>query len=176
MSSNRVVAIDVLCDVLKRRAAAPVSTSMHSLPLQRTKEALHRSVVPAIPAAAHAGDDLRLSETLLVVARRVLTPLVRVMTHTWCWLPLPDRPFQRRERQPPINPISRIPADDSPRAEIHQAGQVQPALFRSDVGDVCAPDDVRFLNVDSDQSGSCDRIASSRGNGDAGSQRVRVPA
>ncbi len=59
---------------LARGEAAPV----HQLLLQRSKETLHRRIVPAVAPAAHAARDPGLAQNGLVIAAGILAASVTV--------------------------------------------------------------------------------------------------
>ena len=71
--------LNVFEDVLDRLAPRPVLPLVDELALQGPKEALHTGVIPAVPFAAHAGDEaVRIKQTL-IAGSGILTAAVRVV-------------------------------------------------------------------------------------------------
>lgn len=71
--------LNVFEDVLLGPLSGSIMPVMNQLPLQRRKEALYRSIVPAVSFAAHAALDAMLCQQRLVVSAGVLTTPVTVM-------------------------------------------------------------------------------------------------
>src|SRR5712692_3606583 len=71
--------LNVIEDVRARRVAGRVGLSMHTLLLERGKEALDRRVVPAVATPAHAASDALRGQQALKVVAGVLATLVGVV-------------------------------------------------------------------------------------------------
>ena len=139
---------DVLEDVNARFSPRRVPPALDQLGLERPEEALDRRVIVAVAAPRHADLRARLSEPRLVLGARVLTPPVAMVE-------------QSRTRQPPTagqrqrlddeGRGERRPAgvsDDTPREEVEDDRQVQPAFSRRHIGDVGRPTKVRFFGAE----------------------------
>jgi len=90
MASRSIVEhFDVLEDIGPREIARSIDLLPDSLLLQAAEERIRNRVVPAVPSAAHAGNELvRLAETDPVVAA-VLRALIRVHDDGLAWLSSP---------------------------------------------------------------------------------------
>jgi hypothetical protein len=51
-----------------------------------------------------------------------------------------QRPIERRQREGPIEARAGRPADDAPRMEVEDDGQVEPALAGREIGEIRRPD------------------------------------
>jgi PAS domain-containing protein len=123
-----------LLDLPPRRPAPAIQ----EFPLQRREEALHHGVVVAVPASAHAADDPAGREQALVVGAGVLAAPIRVMQRGG--MMQGQGTPQRGARQRAIEPGTGGPADDSPRREIEQYREIEPALRGPAVRQVGRPD------------------------------------
>ena len=80
MASPRVVeALNILRDCQGRRRAAPPIVAVNELMLDRREEALADSIVPAIPFAAHAADNVEFCQSVPVQRAGVLGAPIRMM-------------------------------------------------------------------------------------------------
>jgi len=121
---------------------------MDEFALECSEEAFHDGVVPAVPSAAEAAFDAMVAECPLVVVTGVLRPAVRMLEQAGLWQPLADRHRQCRQYDVGVQARLDGPADDAPREEVDDNGQVQPALVRSYVGDVASPDAIGARDVE----------------------------
>ena len=78
--------------------------------------------------------------------RAVLAAAISVMDAIRQWPAIPDRFFQRRERQLPRHPAIHGMADDSAGRQVFHARQVQPPFVGSDVGNIAAVHGPRIYN------------------------------
>ena len=102
--------------------------AVNHLFLEAGKEALGRSVIPAVAAAAHAAHDPDFLEPFLVVAAGVLAPSVAVANQIQSGLSAEDRHVQSRENQGAINRLVHRPAHDPPREQVQNDRQIKPSL------------------------------------------------
>jgi hypothetical protein len=136
-------------DVEEKVSSGFVASAVHSMPrplaLQRAEEAFHGGIV--VPAAnpVHTGLDIVLFEQLLVGVVGVLTALIRMVNETRTWLALTEGHLQRPQGQLSGHAIRHRPADNPARAQVQDAGQIEPAFQRGNVGDICQPLLVRPL-------------------------------
>src|SRR5882672_10042881 len=113
MATTRIVeAVDVFPDVVGRVVPAPVLPSMNPFFLQRSEEALHGRVVPAIAFSAHAGHRAGLYEAALVVVRSVLAPAIRMMDEPLQRLSNGQGFVQSSKGQEAVDVIAGVPAHD----------------------------------------------------------------
>lgn len=147
MSPSAVVEdLDVLVDgcggLVTRRPRAPVE----ELALERPEEALDDGVVEAVAAVAHAACDSVRAERASVVVARVLRPAVGVGDEARLGQSLPHRHRQRGQDEVRAHVVLHRPADDAPRVEVDDDGEVEPPLPRAHVRDVGRPCAVRRVD------------------------------
>lgn len=94
-----VESLDVEEDVDLRFLPRAIVGMMDQFHLQRSKETLHRGVVVAIAATAHARSDAVSGEEFLIGCTRILAAAITVMKQWFSWLPLAQRHLQRRVDQ-----------------------------------------------------------------------------
>ena len=112
---------------------------MHPLHFQCAKEAFHHRVVVAVARAAHADLYVVCGEQLLIRLAGVLTPAVGVKEQLGLRAGLPPGHTKRiADERHGHSPVHR-PANDTPRKQVDDHRQVQPAGGGPDVGDVPAP-------------------------------------
>ncbi len=104
------------------------ASAVDHLFLQTGKEALGRSVVPAVASAAHAAYDPDFLKPLLVIVAGVLAPPVAVAEQIGSWLPAEEGHVQSRENQGAIDGLIHRPSDDPTREQIEDHRQIQPSL------------------------------------------------
>ena len=109
---------------------------------QGSKETFHGGIIPAVGAAAHAAGDPVFFQELLVVIASVLAASVGVRQQPLAWQTSLHRQLQRIDHEASFHVFGQGPADHTPRVEVLNGGQVQPALAGRDVGDVRCP---RFM-------------------------------
>jgi len=85
--------LEYLRPSLLPRVVIPV---MDQLVLQRTEEALDDGVVVTVALATHAGHQALLGQHLLIRPARIQHPLIRMMDHAGCGLPLGQRHLEGR--------------------------------------------------------------------------------
>lgn len=98
------------------------------------KEALGRSVIPAVATAAHAAHDPGFLEPFLVILAGVLAPPVAVTEQIGTGLSAEDRHVQSRENQGTIDRLLHRPAHDPTGEQIENDRQIQPPLPGPQVG------------------------------------------
>src|SRR5882757_2171821 len=81
-----VETLDVVKYISSRFVSSRIILAARPLGFHTREEALHRRVVPAIPASAHAAFDAMSLQVILKILTRVLTALVRMVEQT-LWLP-----------------------------------------------------------------------------------------
>jgi putative transposase len=80
-----------------------------------------------------------LREPLSPRAKSALTALIRMDDHRILWLSAPNRHRQCVQHQARLHACAHAPANDRTRVQIQHSSQIQPALMRSDVGDIRYP-------------------------------------
>jgi hypothetical protein len=119
-----------------------VLTMMDELCLESMEEALHRRIVEAIGLAAHRGGHDGGGESGAIGVRGILHAAVGMVDQS-CGRPLSvNRHRECGRRQFGAQVIAHGPADDLAAVEIHDGGEIQPALVGWNVGDVGEPDAV----------------------------------
>ncbi len=54
--------------------------------------------------------------------------------------------FQCPDRQVPFHPIAHRPTDDTPRMQVQDHSEIQPALARPDIADIACPFLIRLVS------------------------------
>ena len=135
-----VEGLDVLEDGGPGLASSDVVRAVDELGLERREEALRDGVVPAIALAAHAAVDAVFSKQLLIVPTGVLDAAVRVMEEPGLGPPGSQGHAQSVEGERAVDVRLDGPADDTPREQVQDGGEVHPTLSSPDVRDVRDPD------------------------------------
>ena len=95
--------------------------------------------LPAVPTAAHAGDQIVLLEKLLPLIASELGALVGMHMDLGLWFAVPDGHEQGLQRQVRIGPALHRPTDHPPGKQIDDDGQIQKPFVGADVGDIGDP-------------------------------------
>ncbi len=112
---------------------------MHALFFESGKETFGRRVVPAVSFAAHAANDPRFSEYLLVVVACILTASVAVQKQAARRIAIALRHRKSGQNKGAFERGSHRPPDDTPGKEIENDGEVKPALACRDVSEIATP-------------------------------------
>ena len=80
-----------------------------------------------------------LAQDLLIVVRTILAATIRMMDAALWGRTECDGHLQRPDRQIAFHPIANRPADHTPRMQIQDHSQIQPALARPDISNVTSP-------------------------------------
>src|SRR5690606_675131 len=143
MQAGRVVeALDVLEECPLALGASGELLLLDELRLDCAVETFRDGVVPAVTLPAHALDDPMLLGQLHEVFADELAAPIGMKDQPRSGSPRQQRVTHRLAAQRSVDPFADRPADDAPREEIDHRRQVEPALFRPDVGDVGYPDSV----------------------------------
>jgi hypothetical protein len=133
-----VEGIDVVGHIGDRQLSALVDLFLDPLFLQAAEEGLGDGIVPAVALSAHTRlEAIRATESAPRVAA-VLGALIGVNQRT-ARSAAPHRHQHRIEHELAVNRGAGSPPYDHAREQIHDDGQVEPALLRPDVGDVGDP-------------------------------------
>lgn len=116
----------------------PESFDGRAIRLQRTEKALDYGVVVTVCFATMLERSMDL-ELALIGAAGILDTLVAVMEQPRQRTPMRDRHIKRIEYQLTVGPLAHRPADNPPRVQIEQDGQIQPPPTGSDKGDIAGP-------------------------------------
>src|SRR4051812_14424012 len=131
MSNDRYRQLSILVDLL-----------LDALFLQAAEEGLGHGIGPAVSLAAHTRlQVIRTAESPPRVAA-VLRALIR-MNHGAARTPSAYGHQHGVEHQLAVNRRTGRPADDLAREEIHDDGEIEPALPRPNIGDIRHPGCVR---------------------------------
>jgi len=148
----------------------PELCSVNHFGFQRAEEALHRGVVEAVPLAAHRGRHVMKSEQFPVAVAGILHPPVGVDDQPRRGPPVADGHLQRVLAQGAFQALRHRPANDLHGGQVLDRREIEPALVRRDVGDICEPDGVRHHDLEvAAQHVGCNRkcMAAIRGHGHA---------
>ena len=133
-----VEAVDVVSNVRDGQLPVLVDLFLDALFLQAAEERLGDSVVPAVAFAAHAGFQVIGAAESPPCVAAVLGALIGMNQGS-----VGSSPSHRRqhgiEHELAVNRWPSRPADDLAREEIHDDGEVQPALPRPNIGDIGHP-------------------------------------
>ncbi len=138
---------DVFGNVNGRHLASSVDPLLDSFFLEAGKEGLRNGIVPTVAPSTHAGLEAVLLAEATPVVTAVLTSLIRVNDCSVRSTAL-DSHHHSIQHEPPVYGRSRRPPDNLTREQIHDDGQVQPALPGADIGNICGPDPVWLLDVE----------------------------
>src|SRR5213594_1818392 len=116
---------------------------MDQLIFERTEEALDHGVVVTIPLATHAGHKASLLYQPLIRDTGVQRPLIGVMNQARRRLPPLDGHPERPHGDLFVWRGTHRPADDPPRVQIEEHGQVQPARAGGNGREITSPDPIR---------------------------------
>ena len=105
---------------------------------QRAEEAFNGRIVPAVAGAAHTHPDAAGVQQRPVAMTRILTAAIGVMELGLG--PRRQRDVQRGSHERRAQSVLERPADDPPRAEVEDDGQIAPAGARPQGGDISRPD------------------------------------
>ena len=103
-------------------------------------EAFHGGVVVAATGPAHAGSKAIGEELLLVGGAGVLAAAIGVVEQAGFGAPSLLGVSQGLKGQRSLQMILKLPADNLAAEQIHESGQVKPALAGPEVGDIGDPD------------------------------------
>ena len=123
--------------------------SVHLFLLETGKEALRRSIIPAVAFAAHAAYDPGFLEPFLVIVAGVLAPSVAVTEHTLAGISACNRHFQGRENQAALDLVVHRPAHNAPGEQVQDDRQIQPSLCGPEVGYIRRPTGIGRLGFKS---------------------------
>src|SRR5208337_5096872 len=143
-----VEALDVLRDLdLGRRTRGELAL-VYELGLERSEEALHYRVIPAVPPPAHAAGDPSLLQRPTIIVARVLAPSVRVEDQIPGLGSTSKGLAQRLERKLARDMLAHREAYDAAREQIQDRGQIEPTLCGPDVRDIGDPGQVRRVHAE----------------------------
>ena len=103
------------------------------------EDRLNHGIVVTISLAAHGYSEAMLRKTRLIRARTVLRPAIPMMNAALGRLPQRHGHVQRPDRQVPFHTTADSPANDAPRMQIDDDGQIQPPFAGQDMGSVARP-------------------------------------
>ena len=98
------------------------------------EERLDHRVVIAVPSPAHRDQDAPFSEQRLIVYRAVLRPKVGMMDQSRRGVAGHQSTAQGFDREISLQAVTRGPANDAPREEVENDGEVEPG----DCAEFCA--------------------------------------
>lgn len=140
-----VIHLHVLEDRFPSLLMAAIHAAIHQLTLQGLKKALYHGIVPTIPLPTHAAQHLVVLQSTLKQVAGVLASPVAVVNEASRRIPPAHRHVQRSQRQFSSHGVIHRPTHNRPGKQIHGYGQIEPALFGGDVGDIARPDGIRRL-------------------------------
>ena len=114
-----------------------------ALDFEGVEEALHRSVVETVAAAAHRGGYSRGGKDLAIRVGCVLHATIRVLDEPRGRALALDGHTERFNGDPGMQGLAHRPAHDLAGMHVDQRGEVEPALASGDVGQIREPDLVR---------------------------------
>jgi len=123
-----------------------VSHVWHPLRFQLSEQALHRRIVPAVSAPAHALLNPVSPQPLTEFSTDVLTTLIGVELQFLWSAALFIGHIQRLYHRIRVRSRRKLPADDAACEQIEDCGQVMPTPLCSSVRDVAAPDSIRCIH------------------------------
>src|SRR4030042_4877635 len=135
--------LDVLEDLPPGLTPSPVAAMPHQLRLEGRKEALHRSIVPAVTLATHARTNPMSPQQALILSTGILHSTVGVMDQSPPRPPVRNRHLEGLSCQRMIKLKAQPHPDDPARVQVHHRRQVQPSLLCPYVRDVRRPHPVR---------------------------------
>src|SRR6185295_10464199 len=130
-----VEAIDVVGYIVQGELSVLVDLLLDAFLLQTAEEGLRDGIVPAVAFPAHA----RLQVIGVTEAGPSVTPVLRTlirMNHRTAGVSPPHGHQHCVEHELTVNGRPRRPADDLAREQIHDDGEVEPALPGPNVGDI----------------------------------------
>ena len=140
MAPNGVVeAVDVAGNVACRVGAGEEGGSPDQLGFQRLEERLDHGVVVTVALARHRDADAVAAQLGLVIDRAVLAAAIGMVDQPLGRTPHGESGLQGSDRQPAVQAVADRPADDPPREQVDDDGEIDPALPCPHVGDVDAP-------------------------------------
>ena len=137
---------DVIEDIGASHFACLVDPFLDPLFLQTAKERLDDGIVPAVAPPAHAGLKVMLAAEPKPVIAAVLRSLVGMDDDLLLGFPSPDSHQDRVDNELLGQGRLHGPADDLAGEQVHDDGEVQPALPGADVGDVRHPGAIRMID------------------------------
>ena len=108
-------------------------------------EAFHRGVIVAAAGPAHAGGKAKGEELLLVGGAGVLAAAIGMVEEAGFGAAGLLSVGQSLEGQGSLQVIMEAPADDFAAEQVHESGEVKPALAGAQVSDISDPDLVGAL-------------------------------
>src|SRR5438094_1662773 len=140
MQSIRIVeTLDPINQIKSRLRARCISQSIDPFDFQRLEEAFHRRIVPAISLPTHRLHHPVTIDQIPMFLAGVLHAAIGMHDQSCQRLAPPIRHRKGVAHRLRFHPIAERPPDDSTAAQIQNTGQVQPALVRRNVGQVCNP-------------------------------------
>ena len=148
VTSDRIVEyFNVVAHVLDGQRTGYINALPNAFLLQACEEGFSDRVIPTISPPAHTGlQAVSPAEPLPVVAA-ILRALIR-MDDGALWAAESDSSDNRIQHQFAMECRRHRPANDLSREEIHDDGQIEPALPRTNVGYVGDPHRVRPEDVE----------------------------
>ena len=143
-----VKGIDVVGDGGVCHCRRRVVVVVHPLGFQGCEEALGNGIVETVAGATHAGDDAGGLERRPVLLARVRAAAVGVVDQRSRGAPRSQGSIQGCPSQGGVIRLAGRPADDTPREEVQEDGEIQPSRDRPDVGDVPHPSFVGSAGVE----------------------------
>src|SRR5204863_2070863 len=134
-----VEAFDIAKDIALGFCSCGVLPVMDELGFERVEEAFHRRIVVAVGLSAHGRLEASALKGATIVARGILDASIGVMHETSRWPPCLYGHPQGCQRKLSAQMIAHGPADDPTAVQVHDGGEVEPALIGLDVGDVGEP-------------------------------------
>ena len=117
--------------------------AVNELGFKRAEERFHAGVVVAVARRAHAGEHLMVLEQLAIIGAGILAAAVGMVQEARRRSAPAQSALERLLDERSFEVVSRGPAHDLAAAQVHDGGQIKPALIGLDIGDVGEPDPVR---------------------------------
>lgn len=136
--------LDVFEHVGLGRLPGGVPGTVHPLVFHAIEEALGGRIIPAVALAAHGTDHAISGELVLEGAAGILAAPIGVVHQARRRLTPALCHGQRLRHDVRRHPRRNRPTHDLPVKQIEHDGQVQPAFFRPEIGDIRCPDLIGF--------------------------------
>src|SRR5881296_482551 len=131
-----VEAIDVSGDRGVEFGIACEAALVGEFSLQGMEETFHVGVVLAIARPVHAGYDAARAQEVLIAIGGVLDTAIGVKEQPGPGTAKCDCPFQSTQGHIGCTVAGQSPADDAPREEIHDRGEIAPLLTQAQVREI----------------------------------------
>src|SRR5206468_7937686 len=118
--------------------------AVNELGFKRAEERFHAGVVVAVARRAHAGEHLMVLEQLAIIGAGILAAAVGMVQEARRRSAPAQSALERLLDERSFEVVSRGPAHDLAAAQVHDGGQIKPALGGGNVGDVAHPHLVGF--------------------------------